>query len=314
MSNFINATLVMLCLDLSAAVYGHSGLPPQFTLLRDSGTTSQVYRPRFLAASLGSELYIAVRGSITPVDLRTVLEVRPVTFPGTDQFVHYGPMMAARWVIDQCRDLISSWRGTITFTGHSLGGGASAIAATILRLRENYTNVCGVVFATAPALSEQLAARARSFVTTFIVDRDPVSRLSPLNMKRMVSAVVSINDTDTGMLVDTVEVLLGTILGTFRTGDKQSRGVREMSPVIAKTLIEGARLTHDQELVQPGFVCHVVTEKHQTEVRTFKEGRKLSSFTDVINEIGDHRFTNYQRVLRQSVSTLIGSRFAEYSQ
>jgi predicted alpha/beta hydrolase family esterase len=106
-------------------------------------------------------------------------------------------MMAALWVVDQCRDLISSWPGPITFTGHSLGGGTSAIAATFLRLRENYTNVRGIVFATGPALSEQLVARTRSFVTTFIVDRDPISRISPLSMKQMVSAVASITETST---------------------------------------------------------------------------------------------------------------------
>jgi hypothetical protein len=82
--------------------------------------------------------------------------------------------------------------------------------------------------------------------------------------------------------------------------------VKEFSPVIAENLLEGARLAHDQELVQPGLVCHVVTAKNQTEIRTFKEGKKLASFMDVINDIGDHRFTNYQQVLHQSLSTLTG--------
>jgi len=76
-------------------------------------------------------LWVAVRGTHSVEDLLTDLDTQPSEF--MDGHVHKGIYLAGKFIAKSVQSVASREKNKIWLTGHSLGGGAAAIAATILR-------------------------------------------------------------------------------------------------------------------------------------------------------------------------------------
>jgi hypothetical protein len=161
-----------------------------------------LYQPKFIAVSLASEIYITNCGSVDFGDFATVFGGVPVPFMPR-HLVHEAAMKAARWILDECKDLIFSCTGKIVFTGHSDGGSV----ATILRCERGHEYVTAVCFGTFPTISKRLANETRSFITTFISNRDQISKWNPENLKKTVTSVIPLNSTDSSSLISLASII-----------------------------------------------------------------------------------------------------------
>ncbi|KAF5826401.1 hypothetical protein DUNSADRAFT_3314 [Dunaliella salina] len=74
----------------------------------------------------------------------------------------------------------------VVFVGHSLVGGVAAIAALLARQSPEWKDVdCfAVTFGAPPLLSEDLAAGCAEYITSYVLDDDPVARLSIANITK----------------------------------------------------------------------------------------------------------------------------------
>jgi hypothetical protein len=283
-----------------------------------------MYHPKFIAVFHSSDIYITIRGSADFGDLATVFDGMPVPFMSR-HLVHEGAMKAARWILDECKDLICSYTGKIVFTGHSLGGAVASIAATILRYERGYKQVMAICFGTFPTMSKELANDTRSFITTFVLNRDPISKCNPQNVKKMVTSVTPLNRTDSNSLISltsTVQEFAGTILGAADPNDSLSRQIQKSSSQMARKLLRDLRtLDNDANLFNPGMVYQIESSDDDTRSQTqtamklnmFEEGGRLDSFNDIIKDVGDHRFALYRRLVHQMMTIAHGSRLSENS-
>jgi hypothetical protein len=293
-------------------------------LLRQAGGTNTIYQPKFIAVSLASDIYITIRGSVDFGDFATVFDGVPVPFMSR-HLVHEGAMKAARWILDECNDLICSCTGKIVFTGHSLGGSVASIAATILRCERGYKQVIAICFGTFPTMSNELSNETRSFITTFILNRDPISKWNPRNLKKMVTSVMPLNRTDSNSLISLTSIVqefAGTILGASNPNDSLSHQIKKSSSQMTRKLLRDLRtLDDDTNLFNPGMVYHIESSDDDTrsqmetamKMNMFEEGRHLDSFNDVIKDVGDHWFALYRRFVHQMMTIVHESRLSENS-
>lgn len=318
------ANIILRCLHLAETTYKSRPLARKFTLLRQAGGTNTIYQPKFIAVSLASDVYIAIRGSVDFGDFTTVFNGLPVPFMSR-HLVHEGAMRAARWILDECNDLICSCTGKIVFTGHSLGGSVASIAATILRYERGYKHVIAICFGTFPTMSKELSNETRSFITTFILNRDPISKWNPRNLKKMVTSVMPLNRTDSSSLISLTSIIrefAGTILGASHPNDSLSHQIKKSSSQMTRKLLRDLRTVDDDtNLFNPGMVYHIEIsdDESQSQMQTtmkmnmFEEGGNLNSFYDVIKDVSDHWFTPYQRFIHHMMTTVHGSRLSENS-
>jgi hypothetical protein len=301
-------------------------------LLRQSGGTNTSYQPKFIAVSLASDIYITIRGSVDFGDFTTVFEGAPISFMSR-HLVHEGTMKAARWILDECNDLIYSCTGKIVFTGHSLGGSVASIAATILRCERGHKNVIAICFGTFPTMSKELSNETRSFITTFILNRDPISKMNPQNLKKMVTSVMPLNRTDSNSLISLTSVVrefAETILGASNPNDSLNQQIKKSSSQMTRKLLRDVRtLDDDTNLFNPGTVYHIESlddgarsemqmqmpkqTKTMTKMNMFEEGGHLNSFHDVIKDVGDHWFGLYRQLVHQMMTIVHGPRLSDNS-
>eukprot|EP00983_Pelagomonas_calceolata_P001099 38134-Pelagomonas_calceolata.AAC.1 len=133
----------------------------------------------YVAKTSDGKLVVVVRGTHTKADVLTDLQVWRVKF--LTGSAHKGIRMAAERLLNLLdRHLQTS--DSITFIGHSLGGGIAATACCLLREHGRYLSYTrrdiAVTFGTPRLLSAALATSCQGYVCTIINEDDIVPYLS----------------------------------------------------------------------------------------------------------------------------------------
>jgi hypothetical protein len=101
----------MVCLTLVQTASNDGTLPSKFTLLLDSGGHGVEYQPRFIAASLGADLFIAIRGPFDISEFSAFLEFKITPFLKRS-ISHRDALKFDEWVLNQSAALISNCMGS----------------------------------------------------------------------------------------------------------------------------------------------------------------------------------------------------------
>uniref|UniRef100_A0A2K5EVY5 Diacylglycerol lipase-beta n=1 Tax=Aotus nancymaae TaxID=37293 RepID=A0A2K5EVY5_AOTNA len=166
----------------------------------------KVYELPFLVAldHRKESVVVAVRGTMSMQDILTDLsadsEVLDVECEVQDRLAHKGISQAARYVyrrlihdgiLSQAFSVAPEYR--LVIVGHSLGGGAAALLATMLRAA--YPQVRCYAFAPPRGLwSKALHEYSRSFIVSLVLGKDVIPRLSVTNLedlKRRILRVIA---------------------------------------------------------------------------------------------------------------------------
>ena len=302
----VNMTLALLCLNLAGRMYDNRTLSHSFELILEAGGYED-YQPRFAVFKRYSELFISIRGSTEISDFNTILDFNAVPF--TTGKVHSGCLSGARWILEQLRPILANWNGPIIFTGHSMGGSIATVCAAILRIEEDRKSASAFCFGSLPCFSDDVSRAIRRFVTTFVVNRDIVPSLNPMNIKNVVEAIVSNSDNGKGAL------LLNSAVESFAeamiTGDVSKKADPD-SPTLARIKEESNKLTarimvnvrragEIGKLVNPGTVYHVIITDGVPNVIIFDENVPLENILEVFSGLRDHMINTYRQVLSRSM-------------
>ncbi|XP_055148316.2 diacylglycerol lipase-beta isoform X3 [Symphalangus syndactylus] len=166
----------------------------------------KVYELPFLVAldHRKESVVVAVRGTMSLQDVLTDLsaesEVLDVECEVQDRLAHKGISQAARYVyrrlindgiLSQAFSIAPEYR--LVIVGHSLGGGAAALLATMLRAA--YPQVRCYAFSPPRGLwSKALHEYSQSFIVSLVLGKDVIPRLSVTNLedlKRRILRVVA---------------------------------------------------------------------------------------------------------------------------
>uniref|UniRef100_A0A2K5QKS7 Diacylglycerol lipase-beta n=1 Tax=Cebus imitator TaxID=2715852 RepID=A0A2K5QKS7_CEBIM len=166
----------------------------------------KVYELPFLVAldHRKESVVVAVRGTMSMQDILTDLsaesEVLDVECEVQDRLAHKGISQAARYVyrrlihdgiLSQAFSVAPEYR--LVIVGHSLGGGAAALLATMLRAA--YPQVRCYAFAPPRGLwSKALHEYSQSFIVSLVLGKDVIPRLSVTNLedlKRRILRVIA---------------------------------------------------------------------------------------------------------------------------
>ncbi|KAH9325000.1 hypothetical protein KI387_005178, partial [Taxus chinensis] len=179
------------------------------SMLRESNivkfvSNSNVMRPGYyIGVDHRNKLVIlGIRGTHTVHDLITdmvSLSNQEVYFDGFE--VHFGTAEAARWFfcneLETLRKCLKMHEGfQLRLVGHSLGGAAAALLATMFRKRSEEELgfspdiVSSVGIATPPCVSRTLAESCVDFVTTVVLQDDAVPRMSGASLARLRSEIL----------------------------------------------------------------------------------------------------------------------------
>lgn len=301
-----NMTLAMLCLNLASRMYDGHKLSSGFHIHKEMGGTID-YQPNFAAIERGDTLYIVIRGSTEISDFETILDFNAVEYRGGK--LHAGCLRAARWILQECQDLLSEWKGKIIFTGHSMGGSIAGIAATLMRLDDGNERVSAIAFASFPCMSVDIAELTKSFVTTFVVNRDIIPSLNPMNIKTVFEAIVAHDPTGTGAKI--MDGIIQQFAEAMITGDANKRAdpdsevmkkVREESNKISARIMVNVKRTEGiGKMVNPGTAYHAIITEGKPHVIIFDENVKLESILEIFGGLPDHMIGTYKRVLGLSM-------------
>jgi hypothetical protein len=251
---------------------------------------------------LGADLYIVIRGSRSLADVKMVIEFNLISFLDNRE-AHEGALRSALWVVEECRDIISSCKGRSIFTGHSLGGSIASPAATILRGHEENERVSAVYFGTFPSMSDQLAIEVQPFIITTILNRDPIAKLSPQNIKSAITVVAPIAQSNPLFLIGIVVRLVQA-----GSGGAIAEQIMASAAEIAQTLLRTiTSIGETQNLVNPGAVYHIVITDGGFDIRRFREDEGVGNIFELAQGIDDHTCNSYRQVLQKSISALKGA-------
>jgi hypothetical protein len=170
-------------------------------------------------------------------------------------------------------------------------------------------------------MSKELANETRSFITTFILNQDPISKWNPRNLKKMVTSVMPLNSTDSSSLISLTSIVrefAETILDASNPNDSLNHQIKKSSSQMTRKLLRDLRSLDDHmNLFNPGTVHHIESPdddaRSEMKMNVFKEGGHLDSFYDVIKDVGDHWFGLYQRLVHQMMTSVYGTRLSDNS-
>jgi hypothetical protein len=300
----LDLDLVLMCLDLCAVAHDMRPLSRQYMTLIDSRGEDALYRPRFLAVSRGADLYIMVRGSTELGDFTTGLEFNPTPFLG-DSRAHRGALLSAEWLLEQCHDIIAASAGRVIVSGHSFGAAVAAIAATILRVGENDSRASAVLFGSLPSMSADIAGRTHDFIATFVFDQDPVTRMTPQNLKAATAALVKLDQDNPGAFGPVLHRYGEVCLDPIEAGSFLESNLNIKSDGVAKNIMRDAILAGEHNLVNPGTVwCISVSEPQPPTFVQWVEGQKINGWTDIIENMRNHKYSRYLRIMEGSADVL----------
>ena len=123
--------------------------------------------------------------------------------PLTHMHCHEGILISAKWLAKQLepfmKDFFIPLGYNIQICGHSLGAGASALVACLLRsqfptLTEGASKIKVYAFASPPVLNKEAAIASSSFVTTIVNNSDVIPRCSLNNLEVMLECLSKIQE------------------------------------------------------------------------------------------------------------------------
>ncbi|THU63078.1 hypothetical protein C4D60_Mb01t11960 [Musa balbisiana] len=160
---------------------------------------SSLLRPGYYIGidTRNKQVIFGIRGTHNVYDLITDIvssSNQEVSFEGFS--THFGTAEAARWYLHHelgtVRKLLGKHKDyKLRLVGHSLGGAAAALLATMLRkqaadkLGFDPDIVSAVGFGTPPCVSKELAESCASYVTTVVLQDDIIPRLSIVSLTRL---------------------------------------------------------------------------------------------------------------------------------
>ena len=302
----VNMSLALLCLNLAGRMYDNRTLSPSFEMILEIGGFND-YEPRFAVFKRYNELFVAIRGSTDISDFNTILDFNAVPF--STGKAHAGCISAARWMIKHLQPIIDSWTGPIIFTGHSMGGSIAAVCAAILRIESDDARASAFCFGSLPCFSPDVSHAIRSYVTGFVVNRDIVPSLNPINIKNVVEAIVSHGDDGSGahLLNSAVESFAeAMVTGDVRkradpTSPIMARIKEESNKLTARIMVNARRAGEIGKLVNPGTVYHVILTDGEPNVVIFDENVPLENILEVFSGLRDHMIGTYRQVLSHAM-------------
>ncbi|XP_063077297.1 diacylglycerol lipase-beta [Engraulis encrasicolus] len=169
---------------------------------------NQIYEiPFFVALDHKKEsILVAIRGTLSLKDVLTDLSAEcenlPIQGVSGASYAHKGISQAAQYIykrlendgiLRQAFSIAPEYN--LVITGHSLGGGAAAILAVLLR--SHYPTLQCYAFSPPPLMSKALTDYSKEFVVSVVLGKDLVPRLSLPNMedlkKRILKMVSNCN-------------------------------------------------------------------------------------------------------------------------
>lgn len=141
------------------------------------------------------DIFFVVRGTASLKDALTDGDCAPEPLDSklpemAGAQAHRGMKISAAWLVSQCLETLRMAVGNIvgmkktpkiTVLGHSLGAGAAAIAAVLLR--EHFPTLRCVAFATPPCLGDSACAACEKYLVSVVLHDDVIPRASFQNVE-----------------------------------------------------------------------------------------------------------------------------------
>lgn len=296
--------LPLLCFNLTIKVNNQEKLPGSFEqIYKKSGNK---YQPEFVLAKQNMDLYIIIRDVVDITDFLIILDYVPFDFHGSK--VHHGVFLAAKWVIEQCKNDIANCNGKIFVTGYSLGASVASMIATILRYEENYNNVFAFGFGGIPILGKSIAKNTRSFITNFVVNQDLFPAFNPKNFDNIIQSIVPKGSSEAvqgAMIINDAIKELALSLEEQNHGkvsDEMKNAINAESMHISTILLNNVgNADNFEDLVNPGIVYHLLLiDKNYVDIKKFDENIQINSVFEIISVLKDHMINVYKEVLYSS--------------
>jgi hypothetical protein len=252
-----------------------------------------------------------VRGSTELGDFTTGLEFNPAPFL-TDYRAHRGALLSAEWLLEQCHDIIAACPRRVIVSGHSFGAAVAGIAATTLRFQYKNARAFAILFGSLPSMSSEIAAQTHDFIATFVFDEDPVAKMTPQNLKAATSALVDINQTNPGAFGPVLHRYGEFCLGPIEPGSFLESDLNLKSDRVALNIMRDSMLAGSHNTVNPGTVwCIFVSEPQPPTLGLWIEGQRINGWTDIIENMRNHKFSRYLRIMEECADALRAPRGEE---
>lgn len=143
------------------------------------------------------DIFFVVRGTASLKDALTDGDCAPKPLDSklpemAGAQAHRGMQISAEWLVRECRQTLRNADGNITsmkktpkitVLGHSLGAGAAAIAAILLR--EHFPTLRCVAFATPPCLDDLACSACEKYLVSVVLHDDVIPRASFQNVENL---------------------------------------------------------------------------------------------------------------------------------
>jgi len=130
---------------------------------------------------------IAVRGTATSSDV--MIDLQCGNLPLENGQAHQGILQTAKGLLPKIEQVLEKHgnmdRDKIIFTGHSLGGGTSAILTTLFRRKQKNAYKDATCFVFAPAACISGHPEINQGITSFVFEDDLVPRLSLASIEKL---------------------------------------------------------------------------------------------------------------------------------
>lgn len=145
--------------------------------------------PTFKICHYKNDAFIWFRGTrvYSMNDIIIDFSINEVEFLGG--LVHKGYLEGARRALAIAMPYITG-KDRIVTIGHSLGGACAALTAMILKFEMGWKNVKSMTLACPGIVTQDVADKTKSFITTFVRKNDPIPRI--FNTKRGVYSAVNL--------------------------------------------------------------------------------------------------------------------------
>eukprot|EP00743_Colponemidia_sp_Colp-15_P008016 GILK01008682.1.p1 GENE.GILK01008682.1~~GILK01008682.1.p1 ORF type:complete len:581 (-),score=96.90 GILK01008682.1:98-1774(-) len=263
--------LIKSCLcrvDSSSSAYQNAflrvtRLPPKDLIV--SCTQSEVFRPaHFLCVDHRSRcLVVVVRGSLEPNDFLTDAVCGHGEFMGGS--AHLGIVHAAKWLHEKLNPFIESTRRDwpeygLVIVGHSLGAAAAALLAMLLK--PVWSKLHCFAYSCPLLVDELLAEECRPYVTSIVLNKDIVPRLSLHSMESLRGSIVKVTESS-AHLAKKMQLLVHAVFShPKKILEKASKYGIDLAAASDKfeseTLFGGAR-----PLFLPGTIVYLLRQKRE---------------------------------------------------